>query len=358
VLDPDQNARFSDHYLNVAFDLSSVLFIATANVMDRIPPPLRDRMEVIRVPGYTPEEKLEITRSFLIPRQLHECGLPEGRIRWSDAALRSMVTEYTYEAGVRNLERQVGTVCRKAARRAAEGDLRSLRVDRRALMRLLGPPRHSGEEPTTRPEVGVANGLAWTEAGGDVLRIEVAMTRGRGLVLTGQLGDVMKESGQTALTWVRWRLADLGVDPTLLTRHEVHVHVPAGAIPKDGPSAGITIATALASLAMGVAVRSDVAMTGEVTLRGRVLPVGGVREKALAALRAGIRIVILPERNLVDLREVPAELARRIRFIGVSDMDEVLAAALERAPLQPRRRGMRRPPARAPRPLPIASAKP
>jgi len=357
VLDPEQNAHFSDHYLNVAFDLSSVLFIATANVMDRVPAALRDRMEVIRVPGYTPEEKLEITRCFLIPRQLHECGLPEGRIRWSDAALRSMVTEYTFEAGVRNLERQVGTVCRKAARRAAEGDLRSLRVDRRALTKLLGPPRHAGEEPTTRPEVGVANGVAWTEAGGDVLRVEVAMTRGRGLVLTGQLGDVMKESGQTALTWVRWRLADLGVDPSLLTRHEVHVHVPAGAIPKDGPSAGVTIATALASLATGVPVRSDVAMTGEVTLRGRVLPVGGVREKALAALRAGIRIMILPDRNLVDLCEVPSELARRIRFIGVSHMDQVLEAALHRAPL-PRGRGVRRTPARAPRPAPIASAKP
>jgi ATP-dependent Lon protease len=356
VLDPEQNARFSDHYLNVAFDLSSVLFIATANVMDRVPAPLRDRMEVIRVPGYTPEEKLEITRSFLIPRQIHECGLPPDRIRWSDTALRAMVTEYTFEAGVRNLERQVATVCRKAARRAAEGDERSLRVDRRALMRLLGPPRHAGEEPTTRPEIGVANGVAWTEAGGDVLRVEAAMTRGRGLVLTGQLGDVMKESGQTALTWVRWRLAELGVDPGLLARQEIHVHVPAGAIPKDGPSAGVTIATALASLAMSVPVRSDVAMTGEVTLRGRVLPVGGVREKALAALRAGITTMILPEKNLVDLREVPAELARRIRFIGVSHMDEVLEAALEHAPTRGRR-GMRRAPARAPRPVPMASAK-
>jgi ATP-dependent Lon protease len=358
VLDPEQNSKFSDHYLNVPFDLSSALFIATANVIDRIPPPLRDRMEVIRVPGYTPEEKLEITRSFLIPRQLQECGLPAGRIRWSDAALRAIVMDYTYEAGVRNLERQVGAVCRKAARRAAEGDLRPLRVDRRTLSRWLGPPRHAAEEPTTQPEVGVANGLAWTEAGGDVLRIEVAMTRGRGLVLTGQLGDVMKESGQTALTFVRWRLDALGADPTLLMRHEIHVHVPAGAIPKDGPSAGVTIATALASLATGAPVRSDVAMTGEVTLRGRVLPVGGIREKALAALRAGIRTMILPEKNLVDLREVPAELARRIRFIGVSQMDEVLAIALEGGPLRERRRNPRRAPGRAARPAPVASAKP
>jgi ATP-dependent Lon protease len=356
VLDPEQNARFSDHYLNVAFDLSSVLFIATANVLDNVPPALRDRMEVIRVAGYTPEEKLEITRSFLIPRQLQECGLPDDRIRWSEAALRAMVTDYTFEAGVRNLERQVASVCRKAARRAAEGDERSLRVDRRTLNRLLGPPRHAAEEPTTRPEIGVTNGLAWTEAGGDVLRVEVAMTRGRGLVLTGQLGDVMKESGQTALTWVRGALAERGADPSVLTRNEVHVHVPAGAIPKDGPSAGVTIATALASLALDVPVRSDVAMTGEVTLRGRVLPVGGVREKALAALRAGITTMVLPERNLADLREVPAELARRIRFVGVSHMDEVLEAALERKPARSGRRGgVRRTPAS--RPAPVASAK-
>jgi ATP-dependent Lon protease len=359
VLDPEQNVRFSDHYLNVPFDLSAALFIATANVIDRVPAPLRDRMEVIRVPGYTPEEKLEITRSFLIPRQLHECGLPTGRIRWSDAALNAIVTDYTFEAGVRNLERQVGTVCRKAARRAAEGDLRAIRVDRRTLSRWLGPPRHAGEEPTQTPEVGVANGVAWTEAGGDVLRVEAAMTRGRGLVLTGQLGEVMKESGQTALTWVRWRLEALGVDPTLLVRHEIHVHVPAGAIPKDGPSAGVTIATALASLATGAPVRSEVAMTGEVTLRGRVLPVGGIREKALAALRAGIRTMILPEKNLADLREVPAELARRIRFIGVSQMDEVLELALEGGPvLRERRKTPRRTPARPVRPAPAASAKP
>jgi ATP-dependent Lon protease len=328
VLDPEQNSRFSDHYLNVAFDLSSVLFIATANVIDRIPPPLRDRMEVIRVPGYTPEEKLEITRSFLIPRQLHECGLPEGRIRWSDAALRAIVTDYTYEAGVRNLERQVGTVCRKAARRAAEGDVRAIRVDRRTLARWLGPPRHAAEEPTTTPEVGVANGLAWTEAGGDVLRVEVAMTRGRGLVLTGQLGDVMKESGQTALTWVRWRLDAMGVDPALLMRHEVHVHVPAGAIPKDGPSAGITIATALASLATGAPVRSDVAMTGEVTLHGKVLPIGGVKEKVLAAHRAGVTQVILPVANGDDVADLPDHVRDAVTIHLVDSIPEVLDVAL------------------------------
>ena len=355
VLDPEQNVHFSDHYLNVPFDLSSVFFIATANVVDQVPGPLRDRMEVIRVAGYTPEEKSEIAREFLIPRQLEENGLPADRIRWSDAAVQHLVTDYTFEAGVRELERKVASVCRKAARRAAEGDEKTVRVDIRSLEKLLGPARHVSETTTDAPEVGVSNGLAWTEAGGDVLRVEVAMTRGRGLVLTGQLGDVMKESGQAALTYVRSRLGDFGEAETLLSRNEVHVHVPAGAIPKDGPSAGVTIATALASLATGIPVRSDVAMTGEVTLRGRVLPVGGVREKALAALRAGVRTVILPERNLADLRDVPAELNRRVEFVGVSHMDEVLDAALERAPTS--RRRARRTPTRTPR-QGVATAKP
>jgi ATP-dependent Lon protease len=348
VLDPEQNSKFSDHYLNVAFDLSDVFFIATANLLDSIPGPLRDRMEVIRIPGYTPEEKLEIARSFLIPRQLDENGLPEDRIRWSDAAVLRIVTDYSFEAGVRNLERQIASICRKVARRAAEGDEGTVRVDRRTLVNYLGPPHHEIEQPSTKGEVGVANGLAWTEAGGDVLRLEAAMTKGRGLVLTGQLGDVMKESGQAALTFARWRLADFGLDERLLSRHQVHVHVPAGAIPKDGPSAGITIAIALISLATGIAVRPDVAMTGEVTLRGRVLPVGGIREKALAALRSGISTVILPERNMAELKEIPVEIARKIDFIGVSHMDEVLKSALERMPAhsQPKVRSL---PAAAPR---------
>ena len=344
VLDPEQNARFSDHYLNVAFDLSGVFFIATANLLDPIPGPLRDRMEVIRLPGYTPEEKQEIARSFLIPRQTEENGLPASRIEWSDAALRRIITEYTYEAGVRGLERRVAAICRKAARRAAEGDASSLRLTRRTLERYLGPASHPREELASAGEVGVANGLAWTEAGGDLLRIEVVVTHGRGLTLTGQLGEVMKESAHAALTYVRSRSTELGLDDALLTRHQVHVHVPAGAIPKDGPSAGVTMATALASLASGAKVRPDVAMTGEVTLRGRVLPVGGVREKALAALRSGIRTVILPRHNLGDLREIPAELARRIRFVGVTHMDEVLEAALE-APPRARRPRVRSAPA-------------
>jgi ATP-dependent Lon protease len=348
VLDPEQNARFSDHYLNVPFDLSGVFFIATANLLDPIPGPLRDRMEVIRLAGYTPEEKLEIARAYLIPRQLDENGLPEGRVEWSEAALARIISDYTYEAGVRGLEREVAAVCRKVARRAAEGDASSVRLTRRNMDRYLGPARHSREHPASSGEIGVAQGLAWTEAGGDLLRVEVATTRGRGLTLTGQLGEVMKESAHAALTFVRGRVADLGGDEGLLTRNQVHVHVPAGAIPKDGPSAGVTIATALVSLASGVPVRADVAMTGEVTLRGRVLPVGGVREKALTALRSGIRTMILPRQNLADLREIPAELARRIRFVPVSHVDEVFEVALEAVP-RPRSPRPRTPAAPAPR---------
>ncbi len=329
VLDPEQNSKFSDHYLNVPFDLSGVFFVATANQLESIPGPLRDRMEVVRVSGYTPEEKQEIARSYLVPRQVEEAGLPTDRIQWSDAALAKIVTDYTYEAGVRNLEREIASVCRKAARRAAEGDEKKLKVDRRTLPKLLGPPRHPQEEIDGDGEIGVTHGLAWTEAGGDVLRVEAAMTRGRGLVLTGQLGDVMKESGQTALTYARSRLGELGMDDTVFSRREVHVHVPAGAIPKDGPSAGVTLATALMSLATGIPVVPHLAMTGEVTLRGRVLPVGGVREKALAALRAGVKTIVLPERNLVDLRDIPDELSRRLKFIGVTHMDEVLEVAFD-----------------------------
>jgi ATP-dependent Lon protease len=332
VLDPEQNSRFSDHYLSVPFDLSKVFFIATANLLDPITGPLRDRMEVIRLPGYTLEEKVEIARSFLVPRQTEECGLPSDRIRWSNGAIRDVVANYTREAGVRGLERQIASVCRKVARRAAEGDPSSVVLSSSKLVQYLGPPPYLDDDRPLEGEVGVVNGLAWTEAGGDVLRLEAAMTQGRGLVLTGQLGDVMRESGEAALTFARWRVAEMGIDERLFTRHDVHVHVPAGAIPKDGPSAGITIATAIVSLATRIPVRSDVAMTGEVTLRGRVLPVGGVREKALAALRAGIRTVVLPRRNLQDLREIPKELKRRIRFVPVTHMDEVLSAALEEEP--------------------------
>jgi ATP-dependent Lon protease len=348
VLDPEQNARFSDHYLNVPFDLSRVLFVATANLLDSIPSPLRDRMELIRIPGYTPEEKVEIARSHLIGRQVEEHGLPVDCIRWSSAAILEIVTQYTREAGVRSLERQIAAICRKTARRAAEGERHTVHVKRRTLARLLGPPPFSQDQPDRSGEVGVANGLAWTESGGEVLQIEATLTRGMGIVLTGQLGDVMKESGHTALTYARGRGGDLGFDEAIFTRHEAHVHVPAGAIPKDGPSAGIAIATALLSLATRTAVRSDVAMTGEVTLRGHVLPVGGVREKALAALRAGICTVILPRKNLQDLHDLPRDLKRRIRFVPVTHMDEVIEAALERLPRRPLADPSSRP---APRPV-------
>jgi ATP-dependent Lon protease len=356
VLDPEQNVHFSDHYLNVPFDLSKVLFIATANLLDQIPGPLRDRMEVIRIPGYTPEEKVEIARSFLIPHQVREHGLPGDRIHWSQGAVLELVTDYTREAGVRDLERRVAAICRKTARRAAEGDLRNARVDRRALLRWLGPPPYVVETPNRVGEVGVSNGLAWTESGGEVLTIEAMLTRGEGLALTGQLGDVMKESGRAALTWVRAQGARLGYDDSTFSRHEVHVHVPAGAIPKDGPSAGVAIATAMVSLALRLPVRADVAMTGEVTLRGRVLPVGGVREKALAALRAGITRMVLPQKNLQDLRDIPKDLKKRIEFIPVEHMDQVLDAALDR-PRVPRalRPGRGR---RSAAPGTVATAKP
>jgi len=338
VLDPEQNANFSDHYLNVAFDLSSVFFIATANLLDPIPGPLRDRMEIVRLSGYTPEEKAEIARTYLIPRQMQEAGLPADRIHWSDAALAKLVTEYTAEAGVRTLERKVASVCRKVARRAAEGDEADLKLTIKNLSSFLGPAPHAQDTGFEQGQVGVATGLAWTESGGDVLSVEAAMTRGRGLVLTGQLGEVMKESGHAALTWVRARAVELGIDENALARHEIHVHVPAGAIPKDGPSAGITIATAIVSLVSGVAIRPDVAMTGEVTLRGRVLPVGGVREKSLAALRAGIHTVILPKKNLDDLEDIPRELKRKMTFVPVSHMNEVLDVALEGGPRRRRAR--------------------
>jgi ATP-dependent Lon protease len=354
VLDPEQNVHFSDHYLNVPFDLSRVMFIATANMLESIPGPLRDRMEVIRIPGYTPEEKVEIARCYLIPGQTGEHGLPADRIRWSDAALLRLVTDYTREAGVRNLERRIAAICRKTARRAAEGDPRRAVVNTRTLEGLLGPPPFLDEVPSRVGEIGVANGLAWTESGGEVLTIEVTLTRGSGVVLTGQLGDVMKESGQAALTYVRGLGGELGFDEALFARHEVHVHVPAGATPKDGPSAGIAIATAIVSLATRTPVRADVAMTGEVTLRGRVLAVGGVREKALAALRAGIRRVILPRKNLRDLHGIPAELKRRITFVPVDHMADVLEAALERSAPRPAPRAPRSP--RSPA-APVAAVK-
>ena len=329
VLDPEQNSKFSDHFLNVPFDLSKILFIATANTMDTIPAPLRDRMEVIRLSGYTPEEKSAIANRFLIPRQLSEHGLLPSSVEWAPRAVDKICTGYTHEAGVRSLERQVAQVCRKIARKTAEGHSDVVRVTSRNLKNYLGIARFENEERSKRSEVGVANGLAWTESGGEVLTIEASLTSGDGLLLTGQLGDVMKESVQTALSFARSILSELGLDDRALTGNQVHVHVPAGATPKDGPSAGVTMATTLLSLATNNPIRGDVAMTGEVTLRGHVLPVGGIREKALAALRCGITQVIVPKSCMAEVGEIPKELRRKIKFIAVENMREVLDAALQ-----------------------------
>jgi ATP-dependent Lon protease len=328
VLDPEQNSTFSDHFLSTPFDLSKVLFIATANMLDAIPAPLRDRMEVIRLSGYTPEEKVEIATNFLIPRQIEANGLHPEEINFTRNAIAEVCSDYTYEAGVRDLERQLAAICRKSARRRAEGDESKASINSRSLERLLGPAPFASDHEEESAEIGLVNGLAWTEAGGEVLSLEANLSHGRGLVLTGHLGDVMKESGQAALSYVRSILSEIEVDEREFGRQQVHVHVPAGATPKDGPSAGVAIATAIASLAADIPVRADVAMTGEVTLRGRVLPVGGVRDKALAALRRGIKTVVIPERNVRDLCEIPKDLKKQIEFVPVRTMREVLDAVL------------------------------
>jgi ATP-dependent Lon protease len=330
VLDPAQNHTFVDNYLGVPFDLSQVLFIATANTLDTIPGPLRDRMEVLTLSGYTDEEKIGIAKEYLIPKQLAAHGLAKDELAFDDDALRLIVRGYTREAGVRNLEREIAAVARKVARRLAEGQRGPVRITPDHLVEYLGRPRFFDEvrERTTRP--GVATGLAWTPTGGDVLFVEVTMmpsTEER-LVLTGMLGDVMRESAQAAVSYVWSNAEALDIDPKLFEGKTIHVHVPAGAIPKDGPSAGVTIMTALASLATRRPVRSDMAMTGEITLRGKVLPVGGIKEKVLAAHRAGIRVVILPSRNERDVEDVPEELRRQLSFVFVDDAEEVLRHAL------------------------------
>jgi ATP-dependent Lon protease len=339
VLDPAQNHTFLDNYLGVSFDLSQVLFIATANTLDTIPGPLRDRMEVLALSGYTDEEKIGIAREYLIPKQLAAHGLATHELSFEPEAIRQTVRGYTREAGVRNLEREIAAVARKVARRLAEGQREPVRVPADGLAEYLGRPRFFDEvaERTTRP--GVATGLAWTPTGGDVLFVEVTMmpsTEER-LVLTGMLGDVMRESAQAAVSYVWSNAGALDIDPKLFEGKTIHVHVPAGAIPKDGPSAGVTIMTALASLATRRPVRSEVAMTGEITLRGKVLPVGGIKEKILAAHRAGIRSVILPSRNERDVEEVPEDLRRQLRFIFVDEAEEVLRHALTPPPADARR---------------------
>jgi ATP-dependent Lon protease len=337
VLDPEQNVTFRDHYLDVPFDLSNVMFITTGNTLDTVPGPLRDRMEIIQLAGYTEEEKLEIAKRYLVPRQIERNGLKKSWISFSDAALRSVIRDYTREAGVRNLERQIGTVCRKIARQAAEssnGKPGRTAISERRVRELLGRQPFFSETKRRTRQAGVATGLAWTPVGGDVLFIEATAYPGEGkLTITGQLGDVMRESAQAALSYVRSHLPDVapGVGLEWFTEHDIHIHVPAGATPKDGPSAGITMATALVSLISGRPVRDDVAMTGEITLTGQVLPIGGLKEKVLAAQRSGVRTVIAPALNERDVEDIPEHLRNDLEFMWVEDIGEVLAVALEAA---------------------------
>jgi ATP-dependent Lon protease len=330
VLDPEQNSSFRDHYLDLPFDLSRVFFICTANQLDTVPPALRDRMEIIELSGYTHEEKREIAKRYLVPRQMERNGLGRSKIEFTDEALDEIIDGYTREAGVRGLERELGSICRKVAREFAEGTRKSKRVIRGKTVReLLGKRRFQPDVKSRVNEPGVATGLAWTPVGGDVLFVEATAYPGDGkLQITGQLGDVMKESAAAALSYVK--ALDGEVPENYFREHDVHIHVPAGAIPKDGPSAGITMATALASRATGRPVRADTAMTGEITLTGQVLPIGGLKEKALAAQRAGINRLIIPRRNEPDIDDIPAHLRKRMKFVLVDSEDEVLDAALEK----------------------------
>jgi ATP-dependent Lon protease len=346
VLDPEQNSTFRDHYLDVPFDLSAVMFVCTANELDRVPGPLRDRMEVIEIAGYTADEKLQIAKRYLLPRQIERNGLKRSQLQLGDPALRAIIADYTREAGVRDLERQIGTIARKVARQVAEGTLDGgrARISESRARELLGKRRVFAETRRRTQVPGVATGLAWTPVGGDVLFIEAAAVPGRGgLTITGQLGDVMRESAQAALSYVRGHAADIapGLSSDWFATHELHVHVPAGAIPKDGPSAGITMATALSSLITGRPVRDDVAMTGEITLTGQVLPIGGLKEKALAAQRFGITHVIAPALNEQDAEEVPEHLRRRLDFTFVDRIEQVLEIALEQPGERPARRRAR-----------------
>jgi ATP-dependent Lon protease len=348
VLDPEQNCAFSDHYLELPYDLSLSMFVTTANTTATIPPALLDRMEIIEFPGYIEEEKLEIARRFLCPRQMQENGLDEGELRFSDGALQRIIREYTYEAGVRNLEREVGRVCRKIARLKAEGKRFPSNIAPGSIERFLGPPQFFNQEAELQDEVGVATAVAWTENGGEIMPVEVLLMEGKGgLQITGQIGSVMQESAQAALSYLKSRARDLELDPEVFEQVDIHIHIPEGSIPKDGPSAGITICTALASALTEREVRREVGMTGEITLRGRVLPVGGVREKVLAAHRAGIKTIILPRRNMKDLVDVPKRARADLKIVPVEHIDQVLEVAL--AP--------KAPPVKAPRPKRQRAAK-
>ena len=331
VLDPEQNFSFADHYLGVPFDLSRVMFITTANLIDPIPSPLRDRMEIITLSGYTAEEKLGIAKNFLMPKQLEEHGITGKNIKINDSAILQITTHYTRESGVRNLEREIANLCRKVAKRIAEGKIKSYHISAGNLSKYLGVPKFLPEEEMEKDEVGVATGLAWTEAGGDIIYIEATTMKGKGeLTLTGQLGDVMKESARAALSYIRSKAKNLGIDNDEFSKNDIHIHVPAGATPKDGPSAGITMATAIASAFTGKLVSKSIAMTGEVTLRGRVLPIGGLKEKSLAAKRMGIKKIIIPKGNKKDLEEIPKYVKKDMEFIPVEIMGEVLKRALKK----------------------------
>ncbi len=332
VLDPEQNSTFRDNYLNVDFDLSHVLFIATANVVENIPPALRDRMEMISIPGYTENDKLLITKKHLITRQIEANGITPENIRFTDEGLKFLIAGYTREAGLRNLEREIGSVCRKVAKKVVLAEADFVEINPTTVAELMGPPRFMREEKMFESQVGIVQGLAWTQAGGEVLLIEALKMKGKGgLMLTGQLGDVMKESAHAAMSYARAHMDELNINPDFFDKNDIHVHLPAGAIPKDGPSAGITLTTALVSLMTDTPVRNDIAMTGEVTLQGRVLPVGGIREKCLAALNLGITNIIIPMANAKDLEDIPVVFKEKINFILADNLDEVFAVAFEKS---------------------------
>jgi len=330
ALDPEQNFAFSDHYLNLPFDLSKVMFVLTGNLTDTIPSALLDRMEVITLPGYTEEEKKTIAQLHLIPRQIKENGLKSRNISISSGALHQIITEYTCEAGLRNLEREIGSLFRKVARKIAEGNKGHFRITKNNLQNYLGVAKYYPEMDQEKSQVGLSTGLAWTQAGGDVLYVEASLIGGKGeLIVTGQIGDIMQESARAALSYARANLSLLGLKENVFENKDIHIHVPAGAIPKDGPSAGIAMATALISVLVNKPVNKDIAMTGEITLRGRVLPIGGLKEKALGAIRGGIRTILIPEKNKKELAEIPLNIKRKIKFVSVKNMDEVLSLAIE-----------------------------
>jgi len=329
VLDPEQNNSFRDHYLNLPFDLSNVMFLATANVLENIPSALRDRMEIIQLPGYTEEEKVRIAQNYLIRKQITENGITDKHLEFTEEGVKSVISGYTREAGLRSLERAIGTVCRKTAKRVAEGNDAKVTANKELVAKFLGPAQFLREDEQEKDEVGIATGLAWTSVGGEILYIETMTMKGKGgVTLTGQMGDVMKESAQAAVGYIRSRAEEFGIDEDIFAKCDIHIHIPAGAIPKDGPSAGITMATAIVSRLTKVPVRRDIAMTGEITLTGKVLPIGGLKEKALAAMRHGIKTIIIPEKNKKDLEDIPEEFREKLQFIPVKTFDDVLAVAL------------------------------